>query len=319
MTSSSIVETSAETTGSQGGTQAVDRAAALLTYVVEADHPVTFAEASEASGLARSTTSRLLAALENNRLLERSATGEYVGGPLFVLLRRAPRPQRRAGPTGPADPRADRREHRRDGAPRGRQRRPGRPHRPGGLRPTSSVPATGPTSRSRRTARRSARCCSPGTCSRCPPAASRHRPAHPEHPRPTSTPTSRRCARAGTPSPTTSSRSAWPASQHRSSGRTGRSSPPSGVSGPTARLEDRLDELGRLLKDQTEALSELLRRGTHQDTSSGAQKGTRHEHQKRSSRGSTTRPWSATRPGCSTSPTRRSACRWSRRACSSTR
>ena len=67
-----------------GGTQAVDRAAALLTYVVEADHPVTFAEAIEAAGLARSTTSRLLSALERTQLLERSATGEYVGGPLFV-------------------------------------------------------------------------------------------------------------------------------------------------------------------------------------------------------------------------------------------
>ena len=41
--------------------------------------------AAEASGLARSTTSRLLAALERTRLLERSGTGEYVGGPLFVL------------------------------------------------------------------------------------------------------------------------------------------------------------------------------------------------------------------------------------------
>ena len=69
----------------QGGTQAVDRAAALLTYVVEADHPVTFAEVTDALGLARSTTSRLLAALENNRLLERCAPGEYVGGPLFAL------------------------------------------------------------------------------------------------------------------------------------------------------------------------------------------------------------------------------------------
>jgi IclR family acetate operon transcriptional repressor len=85
VTSSSVAETSTETTSTQGGTQAVDRAAALLTYIVEAAHPVTFAEATEALGLARSTTSRLLAALENNRLLERSAPGEYVGGPLFVL------------------------------------------------------------------------------------------------------------------------------------------------------------------------------------------------------------------------------------------
>jgi IclR family transcriptional regulator, acetate operon repressor len=85
VTSSSLAESGTETTSTQGGTQAVDRAAALLTYVVEADHPVTFAEATEALGLARSTTSRLLAALENNRLLERCAPGEYVGGPLFVL------------------------------------------------------------------------------------------------------------------------------------------------------------------------------------------------------------------------------------------
>lgn len=70
---------------SSGGTQAVDRAAALLTMVVEADAPVTFAELTEASGLARSTASRLLAALERTRLLERCGSGEYVGGPLFVL------------------------------------------------------------------------------------------------------------------------------------------------------------------------------------------------------------------------------------------
>ncbi|MBV9831798.1 MAG: helix-turn-helix domain-containing protein, partial [Marmoricola sp.] len=73
-----------ENSSSQGGTQAVDRAAALLTYVVEADHPVTFAEVIEAAGLARSTTSRLLSALERTQLLERASTGEYVGGPVFV-------------------------------------------------------------------------------------------------------------------------------------------------------------------------------------------------------------------------------------------
>lgn len=82
MPTTSSVEAGAVT--SQGGTQAVDRAAALLTYVVEADHPVTFAEVTEAAGLARSTTSRLLSALERTQLLERSSTGEYVGGPIFV-------------------------------------------------------------------------------------------------------------------------------------------------------------------------------------------------------------------------------------------
>lgn len=72
-------------TESSGGAQAVDRAAALLAMIVEADAPVTFAEISEASGLARSTASRLLAALERGQLLERSGPGEYIGGPLFVL------------------------------------------------------------------------------------------------------------------------------------------------------------------------------------------------------------------------------------------
>jgi DNA-binding IclR family transcriptional regulator len=34
-----------------------------------------------------------------------------------------------------------------------------------------------------------------------------------------------------------------------------------GISGPTARLEDRVDHVGRLLMEQTEALSALLRHG----------------------------------------------------------
>ncbi|MET0998460.1 MAG: IclR family transcriptional regulator [Marmoricola sp.] len=81
MTSTSVIENPS----SQGGTQAVDRAASLLTLVVEAEAAVTFAELSEACGLARSTTSRLLAALERTRLVERVETGEYIGGPLFAL------------------------------------------------------------------------------------------------------------------------------------------------------------------------------------------------------------------------------------------
>jgi DNA-binding IclR family transcriptional regulator len=68
-----------------GGTQAVDRAAALVDYVVRADGPVSFTELSEETGLARSTTSRLLAALERTELVERDAAGGYVAGPLFAL------------------------------------------------------------------------------------------------------------------------------------------------------------------------------------------------------------------------------------------
>ena len=86
MSSTSTIESPSGASGNgQGGTQAVDRAAALLTHVIEAEVAVTFAELSEASGLARSTTSRLLAALERTRLVERVDTGEYIGGPLFAL------------------------------------------------------------------------------------------------------------------------------------------------------------------------------------------------------------------------------------------
>src|SRR4051812_49516977 len=48
----------------QAGTQAVDRAAALVDLVVRASEPLSFTELSDETGLARSTTSRLLAALE---------------------------------------------------------------------------------------------------------------------------------------------------------------------------------------------------------------------------------------------------------------
>jgi len=67
------------------GTQAVDRAAALIDLVVRAPDPVSFTALAEETGLARSTTSRLLAALERTDLLERDASGGYVAGPLFAL------------------------------------------------------------------------------------------------------------------------------------------------------------------------------------------------------------------------------------------
>jgi DNA-binding IclR family transcriptional regulator len=65
------------------GTQALDRAAQLVSYVVAADEPLSFAELQEASGLAKSTTSRMLAALERSGLLERDGDGGYVAGRLF--------------------------------------------------------------------------------------------------------------------------------------------------------------------------------------------------------------------------------------------
>ncbi len=68
------------------GTQAVDRAAELVAEVVRANEPLTFGHLQETSGLAKSTTSRMLAALERAGLLERTDEGGgYVAGRLFWL------------------------------------------------------------------------------------------------------------------------------------------------------------------------------------------------------------------------------------------
>lgn len=77
------VSTEPESSGS--GTRAVDRAADLVATVVHANEPLTFAEVQEASGLAKSTTSRMLAALERSGLLERDEQGSYVAGRIFWL------------------------------------------------------------------------------------------------------------------------------------------------------------------------------------------------------------------------------------------
>lgn len=66
------------------GTQSIDRAAEVLSFVVRAEAPVSYTEVVEATDLARSTVSRLLHALERGGLLERDAEGGFRGGPLFA-------------------------------------------------------------------------------------------------------------------------------------------------------------------------------------------------------------------------------------------
>jgi DNA-binding IclR family transcriptional regulator len=66
------------------GAQAIDRAAGLLCKVVDAPDPVTFTELATASGLAKSTTSRILLALERNGLIRREASGAFRPGDAFV-------------------------------------------------------------------------------------------------------------------------------------------------------------------------------------------------------------------------------------------
>jgi len=69
---------------SPNGTQAVDRAAQLLIEVVHCPGPVTFTELTAATGLAKSTTSRLLMALERNGLVQRDVRGRFRPGEVFV-------------------------------------------------------------------------------------------------------------------------------------------------------------------------------------------------------------------------------------------
>jgi len=68
---------------SMTGTQSIDRAADLLRLVVQAEVAPSYSELVAATGLARSTVSRLLGALERGGLVERAGAG-YRGGRLFA-------------------------------------------------------------------------------------------------------------------------------------------------------------------------------------------------------------------------------------------
>jgi DNA-binding IclR family transcriptional regulator len=69
------------------GTQAIDRAAELLVRIVESPRPLAVGELAASSGLPKSTTSRVLGALERHGLVQRA--GGLRPGP--VLLRLAQR------------------------------------------------------------------------------------------------------------------------------------------------------------------------------------------------------------------------------------
>jgi IclR family acetate operon transcriptional repressor len=74
----------------QTGTQSIDRAAALLVLIVEEDEAATVGELAQLAGLPKSTTSRLVGALERQGLVQRDpARGAIKPGP--ILLRYARR------------------------------------------------------------------------------------------------------------------------------------------------------------------------------------------------------------------------------------
>src|SRR3954452_18525561 len=85
------------------GTQAIDRAAQLLVSVVESAQPPSVGELSEKAGLPKSTTSRLVAALERQGLVQRlDSRGRLSPGPVF--LRYASRDTSQRGLVGLAAP-----------------------------------------------------------------------------------------------------------------------------------------------------------------------------------------------------------------------
>jgi IclR family transcriptional regulator, acetate operon repressor len=66
------------------GTRAVDRAAQLLVRVVDSAGPQPFNALLAASGLPKSTVSRLLSALERQGLLQRDRAGAFTPGPVLA-------------------------------------------------------------------------------------------------------------------------------------------------------------------------------------------------------------------------------------------
>ena len=76
-----------------GGTQAVDRAAALLVAVLAAPEPVSFTALTADSGLPKSTLSRLLSSLERNGLIERGPDGSVMPGPRITDYALSLRPE----------------------------------------------------------------------------------------------------------------------------------------------------------------------------------------------------------------------------------
>lgn len=72
----------------QTGTQAVDRAAQLLVRVLEAGEPLSFGALTEGADLPKSTSSRLLNALERHGLVDRDRDGAFRPGPVVTRFAR---------------------------------------------------------------------------------------------------------------------------------------------------------------------------------------------------------------------------------------
>ena len=142
--------------GAESGTQAIDRAAQLLVRVVESPQPPSIGELSAGAGLPKSTTSRLVGALERQGLVQRArrprTTPARTGAP---PLSRAATPRRhssssRSRACGASPTRAARRSTSRFPARTASSTSPSRTPRTSSASPTGSGGAS--RSSSRRTA-----------------------------------------------------------------------------------------------------------------------------------------------------------------------
>src|SRR5665648_61681 len=78
---------SSESDAAARGTTAIDRGAELLLRVLESEQPVALTELASASGIPKSTASRLVSALERQGLIEQDgARGRLRPGPAILRV-----------------------------------------------------------------------------------------------------------------------------------------------------------------------------------------------------------------------------------------
>ena len=66
------------------GTQAIDRATSLMIAIIEANEPPLLSELARDLELPKSTTSRILGALEKQGLVRRDRNGAYIAGDVLM-------------------------------------------------------------------------------------------------------------------------------------------------------------------------------------------------------------------------------------------
>ena len=71
------------------GTQAIDRASALLIHILESSTPPLLSELSRTYEIPKSTTSRMLSALERQGLIRRDRTGAFIAGGVLTQFVRS--------------------------------------------------------------------------------------------------------------------------------------------------------------------------------------------------------------------------------------